>query len=203
MAGRPLTRARRQGKVPGSGIKKGYKRKNPQELLEYIKRELRSCHLLTWPDDWEPVARMAVLAEKHFNTDPYLALAALKEVTKYIRPALQSIQLQIDDEQERKKVDLSDIGRRYDELIKRPPYGLDAAGRRLCLSPSSGQLVPETMIDEHNAKFHRDASGKWRPEHEFSTQRAIEYRPDVIEGEVEDLELLRAVPDFASISPAS
>ena len=61
------------------------------------------------------------------------------------------------------------------------------------MSPT-GQLVPDTMIDEAGRKFHRDVSGKWAAEDQFSTQRAIEYRPgQVIDGaatqvtEVEDL----------------
>jgi hypothetical protein len=166
-----------EGRKPGTPNR----RKNAAELLEYIKRELRSRHYLVYPDDWDPVARMAVIAEKHFDTDPYLALAALKEVTKYIRPALQSIQIEATVE-EKPRADLSAAAAKFEELIRRPPYGLDEAGRRLCLSPS-GQLVPETMIDEDGRKFHRDASGKWAPEHEFSVKQAIEYRRPVIEGE--------------------
>jgi hypothetical protein len=187
MAGSPKKRAKTGGRKPGITNR----RMNAGELLEYIKRELRSRHLLTWPEDWDPVARMAVLAEKHFDKDPYLALAALKEITKYIRPALQSIQIEATVE-EKKAVDLSDSARRFDELIRRPAYGLDAAGRRLCLTPS-GQLVPETMIDEAGRKFHRDVSGKWVSEDQFSERRAIEYRP--IESEVEDLEFSRVLPD--------
>jgi hypothetical protein len=170
-----------EGRKPGTPNK----RKNAAELLEYIKKELRSRHYLVWPSDWDPVARMAVIAEKHFDTDPYLALAALKEVTKYIRPSLQSIQIQAEVE-EKRAVDLSGAAAKFDELMRRPPYGLDEAGRRLCLAPS-GQLVPEILVDEAGRKFYRGVSGKWAPEHEFSVQQAIEYRRPVIDGEATEV----------------
>jgi hypothetical protein len=182
MAGRPKRRAKAGGRQPGAPNK----RKNAAELLEYIKRELRSRHYLVWPEDWDPVARIAVLAEKYFDSDPYLALAALKEVTKYIRPALQSIQIEATVE-EKPQVDVSGAAAKFDEIMRRPPYGLDAAGRRLCLSPS-GELVPETMIDEAGRKFHRDRSGQWVSEDQFSTKRAIEYRSgEVIDGEATEV----------------
>ena len=87
------------------------------KLLEFIKKELRSRHLLEWPEDWCPVARMAVLAEKALlNNDPYLALAAFKEVARYTRAPLQA-EPPPPNEDNGGIVDMSDIGRKFDELM--------------------------------------------------------------------------------------
>jgi len=80
------------GPRKGSGRKKGSVNKRSQELIDMIKKK--------YPR-YDPVMAMIEITKKK-NVKPELALQAHKEIAKYVRPQLRSIEVTGKDGEELK-----------------------------------------------------------------------------------------------------
>lgn len=71
--------------------------KSKDELAARIDAKLREMRLHSGPDEFDPVLLCAIIAAESYDTgDLAMALAAAREVAQYVRPKLQSVQVQAD-----------------------------------------------------------------------------------------------------------
>ncbi len=71
--------------------------KSKDELAARIDAKLRELRLHSGPDEFDPVLLCAIIAAESYDTgDLAMALAAAREVAQYVRPKLQSVQVNAD-----------------------------------------------------------------------------------------------------------
>ena len=122
------------GKKTG-GRKSGVKNKNRAELRALINKELRGRHLLERYEEWCPIAMMAVIAQKAFNSgDNYLALAAARECAKYVQAPLQAVRPEGSDDGP-EPPDMTGVTERF--------FQLSGAGKLLLEAPEVIELTPQ------------------------------------------------------------
>ena len=71
--------------------------KSKDELAARIDAKLRELRLHSGPEEFDPVLLCAIIAAESYDTgDLAMALAAAREVAQYVRPKLQSVQVNAD-----------------------------------------------------------------------------------------------------------
>jgi hypothetical protein len=71
--------------------------KSKDELATRIDAKLRELRLHSGPDEFDPVLLCAIIAAESYDAgDLAMALAAAREVAQYVRPKLQSVQVNAD-----------------------------------------------------------------------------------------------------------
>lgn len=71
--------------------------KSKDELAKRIDAKLRQLKLHSGPEEFDPVLLMAIIAAESYDVgDTAMALTAAREVAAYVRPKLQSVQVEAD-----------------------------------------------------------------------------------------------------------
>lgn len=71
----------------------GKPQKDKLELADRIDRKLRDLRLHAGNEEWDPVVGMAIIgADAYKKGDDQMALVAMREVAKYVRPQLKAVE---------------------------------------------------------------------------------------------------------------
>lgn len=94
--------------------------KSKDELAARIDAKLRELRLHSGPDEFDPVLLCAIIAADSYDTgDLAMALAAAREVAQYVRPKLQSVQVNADVTID---VDIDGAKDRFLKMVQAEPH---------------------------------------------------------------------------------
>jgi len=111
--------------------------KSKQELSARIDAKLRELRLHSGPDEFDPVMLCAIIAAESYDAgDLAMALAAAREVAQYVRPKLQSVQV---DATVQVDVDLMGAKQRFLDLARKNP---DQVLELKAASSDDGTIAP-------------------------------------------------------------